>query len=48
MVQANPMRDCHQIQRMMSQCQMNILDDEPFLCRTAKKYYAMCLSGERK
>ena len=62
MVQSNTLRDCHQIQSMLTQCQMdsaayssntaNRNNDssnisEPFVCRTAKKYHAMCLSGER-
>ena len=61
MVQSNTLRDCHQIQSMLTQCQMdsaaysgaknrtngNDNSNEPFVCRTAKKYHAMCLSGER-
>jgi hypothetical protein len=60
MVQSNTLRDCHQIQSMLTQCQMdsaayssstanrnNDSISEPFVCRTAKKYHAMCLSGER-
>ena len=59
MVQSNTLRDCHQIQSMLTQCQLDSAAyssttnrnsdsiSEPFVCRTAKKYHAMCLSGER-
>lgn len=56
MVRSNTMRDCHQVQSMFLQCQMDSTSrgdhmdnnsNEPFVCRTAKKYHAMCLSGER-
>ena len=62
MVQSNTLRDCHQIQSMLTQCQLDSAayssrtttnrngdssSSEPFVCRTAKKYHAMCLSGER-
>jgi hypothetical protein len=52
MVESNTLRDCHQIKSMVLQCQResvnyNGTSSEPFVCRTAKKYYAMCLSGER-
>jgi hypothetical protein len=54
MVRSNTMRDCNQIQLMFLQCQVDSSsrDDssditEPFVCRTAKKYHEMCLSGER-
>jgi hypothetical protein len=55
MVRSNTMRDCHQVHSMFLQCQMDSTSradhmdnsSEPFVCRTAKKYHAMCLSGER-
>lgn len=53
MVESNTMRNCHQIQSMVSECQQQMTNSnggntgEPFVCRTAKKYHAMCLSGER-
>jgi hypothetical protein len=53
MVESNTMRNCSQIQSMVSEChQMSnssaaAVDAEPFVCRTAKKYHAMCLTGER-
>jgi hypothetical protein len=51
MVESNTMRDCSQIQSMVSECHQlsnsNHEQQEPFVCRTAKKYHAMCLSGER-
>jgi hypothetical protein len=51
MVQSNTLRDCHQIHSMFLQCQRDSATNknagsEPFVCRTAKKYHAMCLSGE--
>ena len=56
MVRSNTMRDCHQIQAMFLQCQMDSISrnenggdtkNEPFVCRTAKKYHEMCLSREQ-
>jgi hypothetical protein len=53
MVESNTMRDCSQIQSMVSECHQlsnsasNNDLQEPFVCRTAKRYHAMCLSGER-
>ena len=48
MVHSNTMRDCYQIQSILSQCQVNskMNNDEPFVCRTARKYHAVCLANE--
>ena len=54
MVQQNTLRDCYQIRDLYTQCtslyaasSLDTTTDEPFVCRTAKRYHAQCLSGEK-
>jgi len=50
MVQQNTMRDCHQIKDMYAECTSFYSKpgaEEPFVCRTAKKYHAQCLQEEK-
>jgi len=55
MVQQNTLRDCYQIRDLYTQCtslyaasSSDSTADEPFVCRTAKRYHAQCLSGEKE
>ena len=49
MLSANTMRDCSQVQAMMTQCLQSFNDgkeDHPFMCQTAEQYYLKCSKGQ--
>ena len=51
MLSANTMRDCSQVQAMMTQCLQNHAsnknnDQPPFVCQTAELYYQKCAQAQ--
>ena len=47
MVRSNTMQDYHQVKDMYAQCTSLGQFQESFLCRTAERYYDMCLQDQR-
>jgi hypothetical protein len=46
MLRSNTMRDCYQVQDMMTQCMQHQRDNDSFVCQTAEQYYWKCAKSQ--